>query len=66
MNHAKRIITVCIATVVAAVPLILANDSVRSYIDNHPAVAIYVPVVTGIITAIANVIAPSKSGVEKK
>lgn len=65
MNHVKRFITVAVATVAAAIPLVLANDSVRSYLDNHPAVAVYVPLVTGIIAAIANAVAPNKSGVEK-
>lgn len=48
-KHFYRFVVTAVSVVVASVPLILANDSVRHYIDTHPAVAVYLPIAAAIL-----------------
>ena len=48
----SHVLTVIVAIVATAVPAILADPAVRSLIANHPAVAGYMPVVSGVVYAL--------------
>ena len=51
-KHLKHVLQGAVAVVVAVIPLVAANPSVRHYIDAHPGVAVYIPIAVGVFRAI--------------
>jgi hypothetical protein len=52
MLHLLRAAEAALLSALAAVPAILASPAVRAFIDAHPAWAVYLPLVTGLVTAV--------------
>jgi hypothetical protein len=57
VKHLKHVLTAAAVVVAAVAPMVIANPSVQHYIAQHPAVAAYVPLATGIVRAVYKAIA---------
>ena len=60
MRHLAHVLAVAISIVAAAVPAALADPAVVSVIANHPVIAAYLPVVSGVIYALYRAVKPSR------
>ena len=52
LKHLSRLLGTVAAVLAAAVPAVLADPAVRSLIANHPFVAAYLPLVSGVVVAV--------------
>lgn len=59
MRSLQRIVLVGVGTIVAALPAILAEPSVRTIIADHPWLAAYLPAAAGVIVALYRAYRPS-------
>jgi hypothetical protein len=50
--HLYRVLRVTVTTVIAALPAIAANDAVLDFVADHPALAAYFPLATGVVYAV--------------
>lgn len=60
MRHLQRIFAVTVATVIGALPAILADGDVRAIIAAHPWLGAYVPAATAVVYALYRAYRPSK------
>lgn len=56
MKHVKTTVIAILAVIVAAIPAIFADPSFAHYIAQHPWAATYLPLVSGVIAAIAHAV----------
>lgn len=60
MKSAKHFLVVVAAIVAATIPAVLADPAVKDLIANHPWVAAYLPVLSGLIVAVYRVLVPTQ------
>ena len=57
----KHFLVVAVTIVAATIPVLLADPAVKDFIANHPAIAVYLPVVSGIAAAVYRLIVPTQA-----
>jgi len=62
MKHLKRVVIAAFAVIAAAVPAILADPSFAHYVAQHPWASMYLPLVSGVITAVVHAVKDANNG----
>ena len=57
----KHFLVVAVTIVAATIPAIFADPAVKDFIANHPTIAVYLPVVSGILAALYRLIVPTQA-----